>query len=135
MDLNTQVEMLMTSNVETVSPDQKLVDVKHIYERQEFHHHIPVVENNKLVGIVSLIDFMRKIQNASLDDNDDVYQNTSVTDIMTRNPIHVNPSASLKDVIVILASGEFHALVVVDNDELKGIITTADILRYILDTH
>ena len=56
------ISTIMTKNVVCVSPNQKILDVKHIFEKKHFHHHIPVTENNKLMGMISLIDFMYKIK-------------------------------------------------------------------------
>ena len=41
----------MTKNVVCVSPEQKIIDVKHIYEKDKFHHHIPVTKNGRLVDL------------------------------------------------------------------------------------
>jgi CBS domain-containing protein len=122
----------MTTNVKCVEPNQKIIDLKHIYEQQKFHHHIPVIEKNKLVGMVSLIDFMRAIHTASLDDNEQVYHTVEVKDIMTSNPVTILDNTSIKEATTLLAKGEFHSLVVAENNELKGIVTTADLLNYFL---
>lgn len=133
MDLSAPISSIMTTDVESVSPSQKLLDIKHIYERRSFHHHIPVVEGGQLVGMVSLIDFMRNIQNATLDDNESVYHNLSVKDIMTEHPITVTPETSIEDVARVLSKGEFHALIVRNNGNIAGIVTTADLLNYFLE--
>ena len=39
---------IMTKNVVCITPEQYLIDVKHIYEKKKWHHHIPVTENEKL---------------------------------------------------------------------------------------
>ena len=44
---------IMTKNVVCISPEQYLLDVKHIYEKKKWHHHIPVLDNDKLVGIAN----------------------------------------------------------------------------------
>ena len=41
MKTNSIIEV-MTKNVVCVAPEQQLLDVKHIYEKENFHHHIPV---------------------------------------------------------------------------------------------
>ena len=128
----TPITSIMTSNVECVSPDQKLIDIKHIYEKRNFHQHIPVVKNEKLVGMVSLVDFMRKIGGADLDDSNPAYTNYSVMDIMTPNPKSVSASATVKDVAQVLAKGEFHALPITNNEKVVGIVSTADLLRFFL---
>lgn len=125
---------IMTKNVVCVTPQQKLVDVKHIYEKRNFHHHIPVMENNKLVGMVSLLDFMYRINGAGLDDNTEVYNTLTVKDIMTSNPFSLPVSSTVKDIAKVLVGGNYHAIPIVD-DAMKvvGIVSTADIIKHYLN--
>jgi CBS domain-containing protein len=132
MKLSAPISDLMTKNVVCVSPNQKILDLKHIYEKQQFHHHIPVTENDKLVGMVSLIDFMRAIHTATLDDTEVVYHALCVQDIMTENPVSMAENTPIKEVAEILAKGQFHSIVITENDVVKGIVTTADLLRFFL---
>jgi acetoin utilization protein AcuB len=132
MNLNTPISTLMTKNVKCVQPDQKIIDLKHIYEQPNFHHHIPVVENDLLVGMISLIDFMRAIHTASLDDNEAVYHELLVKDIMTLHPVSISENTSIEAVVNLLAKGEFHSVVVTEDSHVKGIVTTADLLRFFL---
>ncbi|MCB0477202.1 MAG: CBS domain-containing protein [Crocinitomicaceae bacterium] len=129
---STPISEIMTTKIDTVTPDQKLVDVKHIYEKENFHHHIPVVENGKLVGMVSLIDFMRKADKGGLFDDADVYQNTTVKEIMSGNPYFLYTEDTVSQGAEILAKGEFHALPVLKGEEVVGIVSTADIIRFFL---
>lgn len=132
MNLNIPISDIMTKNVVTVNSSQKLVDVKHIFEKKIFHHHIPVVDDGKLIGIISLIDFMYAIKNASLDDDEEVYTTQLVKDIMHINPISKSSSSPLKDIAEELAKGEVHAVVIADDGTLKGIVSTADVIRFFL---
>jgi acetoin utilization protein AcuB len=132
MNLNSTVAELMSTNIECVQPDQQIIDLKHIYEKEPFHQHVPVTENNQLVGIVSLIDFMRAIHNASLDDNEPVYHSILVKDIMSLHPVSIAPTATLKDASKQLIDGGFHSLIVTENKEVKGIITTTDLLKFLI---
>ncbi len=132
MNLNSTVAELMSTNIECVQPDQQIIDLKHIYEKEPFHQHVPVTENNQLVGIVSLIDFMRAIHNASLDDNEPVYHSILVKDIMSLHPVSIAPTTSLKDASKQIIEGGFHSLIVTENKEVKGIITTTDILKHFI---
>lgn len=132
MKLDAPVSSIMTAKVETVTPAQKLVDIKHLYEKTPFHHHVPVVENNKVTGMVSLIDFMRAIGNASLNDNDTVYQNMTVKDIMSMNPVTLKSDTPIKKAAKEMVKGEVHAFIIADHDELKGILSYTDIINYLL---
>ena len=127
------ISTIMTKNVVCVSPQQKIVDVKHIYEKSNFHHHIPVTKNNKLVGMVSLIDFMYRINGAGLDDRNEVYNTLTVKDIMTKNPHYSYPDASIEEIAQILSKGNFRAIPIINSDkEVVGIVSTADLINSFL---
>ena len=133
MNLDAPISTIMMSSVKSVSPDQKLIDIKHIYEQKEFHSHIPVTENNKVVGIISLVNFMHAIHDATLDDNEEVYHKLLVRDIMTLNAESVSPNTSIREVATILSKGNFHSMLVASDNELEGIVTTTDILRKLIE--
>ncbi|WP_296386726.1 CBS domain-containing protein [Winogradskyella sp.] len=124
------ISSIMTKNVVCISPEQKIIDVKHIYEKKKFHHHIPVTENGKLVGIVSLIDFMYEIKGASLDDNNAIYHELTVNDIMSPNPVTVSTDTTIESVAEEFAKGRYRAIPVVKNENVLGIVTTADLIRF-----
>ncbi|MEH6537221.1 MAG: CBS domain-containing protein [Psychroserpens sp.] len=123
---------VMTKNVVCITPNQDLLDVKHIYEKKEFHHHIPVVESDKLIGMVSLLDFMYHISGAGLADDNDVYKKLKVKDIMTTNPFCMSSEVTVEDVANVLTQGNYHAVPILENDKIVGIVSTADIIKYFL---
>jgi CBS domain-containing protein len=61
-----------------------------------------------------------------------VYSMFSIEQVMNKNIVSVSSSNSIKEVAEILASKEFHALPVVDNNALVGIVTTTDLIKYLL---
>ena len=133
--LNVLISDVMTREVITIKPSQKLVDIKHIFEKKNFHHHIPVAENGKLKGMISLTDFLFAIKNASLDDNENVYHKLLARDIARAHPVTILSKVTLRIAAEILAKGEVHAIVVCDDGYIKGIISSADIIRYVLDLY
>lgn len=130
---STSISSIMTKNVVCVSPQQKILDVKHIYEKRKFHRHIPVVDNDKLVGMVSLVDFMYNIGKAGLDDNNKVYSELTVKDIMTFNPYAFPSNSSIEEVALKLAKGEYHAVPIVEKEKVVGIVSTVDIIQFFID--
>jgi CBS domain-containing protein len=54
---------------------------------------------------------------------------------MVKNPIKISSDITIKSVAEILAKNEFHALPVVDGDELVGIVTTTDLLLYLINQY
>ncbi|MFD2915804.1 CBS domain-containing protein [Psychroserpens luteus] len=130
---STPISSIMTKNVVCVSPEQKIIDVKHIYEKENFHHHILVTKNDKLMGIVSLIDFMYRIKGAGLDDNNSIYNDLLVKDIMTTNPFSLSPSATIQKVALELSKGKFRAIPIVEDEKVVGIVSTEDLIKYFLE--
>ncbi len=57
---DTSVERYMTKNVETISPDVNLFDAANIFLKSK-RRRFPVVEHNKLIGIVSQKDILRTV--------------------------------------------------------------------------
>ena len=124
---------VMTKNVVYVSPKQDILDIKHIYEKKDWHHHIPVVENDTLVGMVSLVDFMYNIAGAGLSDDHKIYKTLKVKDIMTPNPFYLTTINTVEDIAEVLVLGKYHAIPILENDRLVGIVSTADIIKYYLN--
>ena len=58
-----------------------------------------------------------------------------VEQVMAKNLISVSSQTTIKDAAEILAKKEFHALPVVDNEKLVGILTTTDLINYLLDQY
>lgn len=123
----------MTKKVVFVSPEQNLLDVKHIYEKKKWHHHIPVLENERLVGMVSLVDFMYNIVGAGMNDDHEVYKKLKVKDIMTQKPFYLTTKSSVEDVAKVLSTQYYHAVPILEDDKLVGIVSTADIINYYLN--
>lgn len=130
---SNSIVQVMTSDVISVSPEQNILDVKHIYENKKWHHHIPVVDHDKLIGMVSLVDFMYHIMGAGISDDHEVYQKLKVKDIMTAKPFYLTTKATIEDVAKVLATQYYHAVPILENDKLAGIVSTADIINYYLN--
>ena len=128
----TSIITIMTKNVVCVSPEQFLIDVKHIYEKKKWHHHIPVIENEALVGMVSLIDFMYHIAGAGISDDYKIYKELRVKDIMTQKPFYLTTSATIEDAAKVLTEGYYHAIPILENNKIAGIVSTVDIIKFFL---
>ncbi len=132
MNLQDPIFRIMTSPVNCIESNQLLVDLKHIYEKVHFHHHVPVTTNGKLVGVVSLIDFMREVHHAGLDDNEAVYQQMKVRDIMSIHPICVDETATIEDVAKLLSAGQINSVIITKENKVTGIVTTTDLVKLLV---
>lgn len=122
----------MTKEVVTVDVSQTVTDISKIITEKNIRH-IPVIENGKIIGMVSKSDYQRLTYNTYTTDQETTDELLSeifkLEDLMCANPYTVSSNTNLKDVIDIFTAHEFHALPVVDNELLVGIISTTDILR------
>jgi acetoin utilization protein AcuB len=117
----------------TVNPEDSLMHVKEIFETHSFHH-IPVVRFHEIVGIISKSDFEHFLGGATLYQSDRLLRENRLKrekaeEIMTTRMGKVESTDRINVALEIFNLNRFHALPVVDNDELVGIITTYDILK------
>jgi CBS domain-containing protein len=128
----------MTKEVITLQLDDSLELAEKLFDRYKIRH-IPVIKSGLLKGMVSKTDLMRISFLDSLSDTEStvdeaIYQMFSVEQIMIKNVQTVHLNTSVKEATELFITKEYHALPVVDNDKLVGIITTTDILRHYLNT-
>lgn len=133
------ISKIMTKELITLSLHDDLYKAEKLF-RENHIRHIPVVKNRHIVGMLSLTDLKRISFLDSYDSNEikidnAIYNMLSIEQIMVKNPIKVASNITIKSVVEILSKNEFHALPVVDNDVLVGIVTTTDILNYLLEQY
>lgn len=112
---------VMQKKVETLPSEMTLLEVVEAFA-QSHHRGFPVVNQGRLVGIVTQTD-LDKITNLQLPDH------AVLKDIMTPQPITVSPEDALSQVLHLLSSYKLSRLPVVADRKLVGIITRSDILR------
>ncbi len=133
MNAYAPISTIMVTDLVTINPDENLLAVKKIFDTHSFHH-LPVVRFRKIVGIVSKTDFNHftgGINHAG--ENVQILENTKVEDIMTKGLGKLEPDDRINVALEIFSKNWFHALPVVEHDELVGIVTTQDVIRAILN--
>lgn len=132
------VSKIMTANVCVADENDSLRDVLKIVKKEKIRH-IPVTNGSEISGIISATD-LNRLTFGGLFDNQDgadeaILEMLSIPQVMTSKPRTINSDASIKEVAEIFANESFHALPVVDGSELKGIVTTTDIIKYMLEQY
>ena len=121
----------MTRNPKTVSPDDPLSVAARTMREHRFNH-LPVVEGERLVGILSDTD----LRNASLESGEGgeaAGGSRPVREIMRTQVWSLTPEDSLEDALLIISQRKFGALPVLEGDQLVGILTKMDLLNAFVD--
>lgn len=139
MKKSEPVSKIMSTNLITIGTDNTLFDAEKLFRRHKIRH-IPVVNNKKIIGILSLTDLLRLSFVDTYGEDDStvdtaIYNMLGIEQVMADNPVHVSSTKTIREVAQILAVNEFHALPVVDNGNLVGIVTTTDLLNYLLEQY
>ena len=133
------VSKIMSTELITVNHTNNLVEAEKLFKENSIRH-IPVVSGEDIIGMLSLTDLLRvsfvdSYQSNESDVDTAVYNMLSIEQVMVKNLISVSSTQTIKEVVEILAKNEFHALPVLDNQKLVGIVTTTDILNYLLEQY
>ncbi|MAU15532.1 MAG: CBS domain-containing protein [Muricauda sp.] len=136
MKIGVPVSKIMTKNLVTLSTKDDLVTAERLFKKHHIRH-IPVVEGSLIKGMLSLTDLMRISFADAIDEHEEVvdtivYNMFTIPQVMVHDVVSVTSDTTIKEVAEILAKREFHALPVVDNGKLKGIVTTTDLIKYFL---
>ena len=115
-------DMLDQSHKPEVTPETNIKKV--IFEISEKRLGVTaVIENNKVIGIITDGDIRRMLN------NNDIFAHLTAKDIMTKNPKKIQLSAMVTDALNILEDFSITQLVVLENEEYKGVLHLHDILK------
>jgi arabinose-5-phosphate isomerase len=115
-------DMLDQSHKPEVAPETNIKKV--IFEISEKRLGVTaVIENNKVIGIITDGDIRRMLN------NNDTFAHLTAKDIMTKSPKMIQLSAMVTDALNILEDFSITQLVVLENEEYKGVLHLHDILK------
>ncbi len=128
-----KISKIMSANPVTVSLDDPLSVVKDIFDSAKFHH-LLVIDEGKLVGVVSDRDLLKSIScnigtNTYTPKDLDTLKKR-VHQIVTRKPITLPPEATVDEAIAVFNTHRISCIPVVDADGAAvGILSWRDILK------
>ena len=129
--------MIMTQDVITLKKSDSLKTAEQLFKRYSIRH-IPVVIDNVIIDMLSYTDLLRLSFADITNDEDDnsvdvlVYNMFTIVQVMVKDVTTVPSETTIKEVAQILADREFHALPIVYDGVLIGIVTTTDLLNYFI---
>lgn len=115
-----KIKDIMTTDVKSVSPNDSISQAALLMEQLNVGS-VPVVDNNKVVGIVTDRDIA--LRNVARGQN----PNQKVSDVMTTNVTSAPPDMDVHSAADIMASNQIRRLPVVDNGNLVGIVAIGDL--------
>jgi CBS domain-containing protein len=131
----TSLGTLVTYNPWTVGPTALLEEVATRLNELGIHHVTVVDAERRIVGMLSETDLLRARQTrravlagSGFSDTDDAPL-VFARDVMTRQVLTIVPTAELAEALALLLDRQIHALPVVNDDRLVGLITSRDFVR------
>lgn len=127
------VEAFMQREFVSMGPDDRLDLVDDVMRLGRIRH-IPVLDNDKLVGILSQRDLLAASLSKALDFNHaqrrTFLRSVGVAEVMVRDPMTVGPRTTLREAAEIMVRHKVGCLPVVDDaGAAVGIVTETDLLR------
>ena len=111
----------------SITPDTRVYNALEVMVEKNVSA-LLITENGKLVGIFTERDYARKVilkGKAS--------KETEIGEIMTKDPITVSPDSTIDDCMRIMTNKFIRHLPVVEEDNLIGIISIGDVVKFIIE--
>lgn len=129
--LECTVGQYMTRAVTTVTRQLSLRDLEALFEKHDFNS-FPVVEEGKMVGIVTKFDFLKvfAFTTGQMVPHYDELMNRQVVEMMTEVVVHVEPTTPLTRVLEMMVNLKARSFPVIGpGRELVGMISREDVMR------
>ena len=136
VQIGIPISTIMAKDLVTVKKTDGLDVAEHLFKKHRIRH-IPVVDGKRIVGMLSMNDLLRiSFADGAYREEDNisssVYEMFTVPMLMRNKLTTVAPDNTIREAAEIFVQSEYHSLPVVDGDELVGIVTTTDLINYLL---
>src|SRR3954447_19327579 len=129
-DLMLRVRDSMTRDVVTLGPGASAAKAWSVCQERNIRH-VPIVEEGRLVGLVSDRD-LRNVRGGRGDRESDTPRWVSLGDMMTRDIVTIHPLDTIEHAAREIYDRKIGCVPVVADDELVGIITSADMMHTLI---
>ncbi|ASJ55023.1 acetoin utilization protein AcuB [Brevibacillus formosus] len=128
-----RIEEIMRKNIVTIQPSTTIGEALLLLRANRIRH-LPVIENNSLVGIVSDRDLRDALPSRLLThDDDDTVLHKPVADIMNQQVITTHPLDFIEDAALQLYEHKIGSLPIVEGNRLVGLITESDLFSSLIE--
>jgi len=121
--MGQKISEVMTTDVRSCEPSTTVREVARVMASEDVGP-VPIVENGRLVGIVTDRDLVVRVLAEGQDPD-----STTVERIASRETVSVSPDQDLDEALRLLARHQVRRLPVVEGDRLVGIVAQADVAR------
>lgn len=133
---DTPISDIMTRDVIYLDTKDQLEKAEDIFKSKKIRH-IPIVKQGNMVGMLSYNDLLRisfadAYSGVIAEVDSSVYEMFSLDQVMVKNPVSIAPDQTISELASVFMKKEFHALPVVQDGRLVGIVTTTDLIRFML---
>jgi CBS domain-containing protein len=121
----------MTRVVTTVTRQTTMRELEALFEKHDFNS-LPVVEDGKMLGIVTKFDFLRAFSftTGQMVPHYDELMRRPVAEMMTEAVVHVEPAAPLTRVLQLMVNLRSRSFPVIGPErQLVGMISREDVIR------
>ena len=120
------IDAIMSTNLITVQPEDTLADARTLMHENRIHH-IPVMEDGRLAGLVTLTNVLAATDSFLRDQTNRIHASEIlVRDVMVVDVATVDVNAGLRQAALFLEKHQIGCLPVMDDHKLVGIITDTD---------
>ncbi len=120
------IDAIMSTDLITISSSDSLADARELMHANRIHH-LPVVDDDELVGLVTLTNVLAATDSFLRDDDSRIHATEiRIKDVMVTDLATVNEHVSLRQAALFIEKHKIGCLPVVSNGKLKGIITDTD---------
>jgi len=125
----------MSESVVTIRSSDSLDEAEEVMRVGKIHH-LPVIEDDRLVGMVAHSDILKAqvsvFAELSMSEDREIKRQIAADEVMVREVTTIAPETSALEAAQILATHEYSSLPVVDDGRVVGIVTERDFLTLVI---
>ena len=131
---NVSITEIMSRQVHYLSPNDDVMQAKKMMDEHKIHH-LPILLDDKLVGVLSYNDLQNLQYLANFIgeklDKGTIFKSLSVHEVMTKDVVSIKAEDKIADAVLVFSNADFHCLPVMDEKRLVGIVSAKDVFRFL----